>query len=309
MFFKAIDKFFYQLRQLLSVVIFILIALSCIYFIYWLIFNANVKLPDFLTAVLWSVIDFFAMSIKHKPLYNDMLPVLPIMTCGIFILLTYIANCLMILLENNHRFFRNCVDAYKDNLAKTINAELHNDFINELKRTAYMLVKIRISAVHHTSYLTAVTDGNINTQEIEKSVERQILETMDSKLIDNKGMDDRCVYFLLTNFSESKRFLSDLVSRSSTLIKKQIRPKLDINFYCAVDLFNDLSEFTEKSNYLNKVLNLKIENKIAATPRTKVYFENILPSEYQFGVQGEYNLSSNPDKAKNVMIYSMRRKN
>ena len=308
MFLRVIDKFFYQLRQILSVIIFILIGFSCLYFIYWLVFNAKVQMPDFLNTFVWSIIDFFAMSIKNKPLYKELIPVLPIATCGIFILLTYIANCIMVILENNHRFFRNCVDSYKENLAKTINTELHNDFISELKRTSFMLVKIKVSVIHHTSYLTAMTDKDVDTNQIEKDVEKQIMEAIDSKIVSNKGMDDKCVYFLLTNFSESKTFLSELVSRSSILIKKQIQPKIDINFYCAVDLFNDLSEFTEKSDYLNKVLNLKIENKIAATPRTKVYFENILPAEYHFEVQGEYNLSSNPNNTKNVMIYSLRRK-
>ena len=75
-----------------------------------------------------------------------------------------------------------------------------------------------------------------------------------------------------------------------------------------MDLFNDFSEFDDKLNYLDKVINLKIDNKIAATPRTKVYFENIFPSEYYFEVMGEYNLSSDPSRANNVMIYALKRK-
>ncbi len=308
MFLRVIDKFFYQLRQILSIIVFILIGFSCLFFIYWLVFNAKVQMPDFLNTFVWSIIDFFAMSIKNKPLYKELIPVLPIATCGIFILLTYIANCIMVILENNHRFFQNCVDSYKDNLAKTINTELHNDFINELKRTSYMLVKISVTVIHHTSYLTAMTDKDYNPEAVENFIKKQILESMNSNLIKSRGINNGSVYFLLTDFAQSKDFLSELVSKSSGFINKQIQPKVDINFYCAVDLFNDFSEFDDKLIYLDKVINLKIANKIAATPRTKVYFDNILPSEYYFEVMGEYNLSSDPQRANNVMIYAIKRK-
>ena len=308
MFLRVIDKFFYQLRQMLSVIIFILIGFSCLFFIYWLVFNAKVQMPDFINNFVWAIIDFFAMSIKTKPMYKELIPVLPIIACGIFILMTYIANCIMVILENNHRFFQNCIDTYKDNLAKTINTELHNDFINELKRTSYMLVKISVSVIHHTSYLTAMTDKDYNPEAVENLLKKQIFDSVNSNLIKNKGINNGSVFFLLTDFANSKDFLSELVSKSSTLIKKQIQPKVDINFYCAVDLFNDFSEFDDKLNYLDKVINLKIDNKIAATPRTKVYFENIFPSEYYFEVMGEYNLSSDPSRANNVMIYALKRK-
>lgn len=56
-------------------------------------------------------------------------------------------------------------------------------------------------------------------------------------------------------------------------------------------------------------LNLKIRNKMVVSPRYKVYFENIYPNAFTFEVMGEYNLSKDDASKKDVMVYSIRRKN
>ena len=308
MFFRAIDKFFFQIKNFITIITFVLIGFSCLFFVYWLLFSANLKMPDIFNAFIWSIIDFFAQSFKNTPLYNEILPLLPVLTCGIFILLTYLANCLMVFLENNHRLFKNCVQNYKTNLEKTINTELHNDFINELKRTSYMLIKINIAVIKQESYLSTMSQDDINSSTLEDYIEKQIVDTIDSQYIEKKGVHNRSGYFLINNIEYSKDFLIELVSKSSKVISSQLRPKLEIDFYCVVELLNNLSEFPEKSDSMDKILDLKIKNKIAATPRVKVYFDNIFPNVYKFDTLGEYNLSQIPANTKNVMIYSMSRK-
>lgn len=309
MFFRAIDKFFYQLKQFLSVLIFLLIALATLFFVYWLIFSAKIPLPEWLNSFMWSIIDFFAMSFKSTPLYNELLPALPVYTCGIFIIMTYIANCIMVFLENNHTAFKNSVNNYKINLEKTINRELHKDFIKELKRTTFMLSKIKIEAAKQESYLTSGIENAFDADALEGFIQKQILSNLNSDLILKKGITNGSVYFVITDFARAKDFLTELVSVSSRLIKEHLEPKVDINFYCGIEVFNDLQEMQEIDSYVDRLLNLKIKNKMAVSPRYKVYFENIYPNEFTFEVMGEYNLSKTDDVKKDVMVYSVRRKN
>lgn len=308
MFFKSLDKFFEELKTVISVIIFVLIAMAILMFFYWFAYCGKVIMPDWLNSFVWSVINFFAQSYKDTPVYKDNIEILPVLTSVIFGFLTYLANCLLVFLENNHKKYKQSVENYKENLAKTINQELHKDFLHELRRTSFMLVKIKIVIHKKTSYLTAMTDDDVNSEQLEKEIEKYILASVKSGILHSKGKTDDSVYFVVSNLNNTKEFFAELVTKSSQLIQSHIRPKMDIGFYCGVELFNDLSEFDEKSSYLDRVLNLKIPNKIVATPRFKIYFDNIVPSLYDFKVLGEYNLSADEDIVKNTMIYSLQRK-
>ena len=309
MFFRAIDKLFYQLKQFLSLLIFVLIGLAMLFFIYWLLFSAKIPLPDWLNWFMWSIIDFFAMSFKSTPMYKQLVPALPVYTCGVFIILTYIANCIMIFLENNHTAFKNSVNSYKVNLEKTINRELHNDFIKELNRTSFMLAKIRIEASKQESYLTAATETPFDAEALEGLIQKQILCELNSEIIQKKGITNGSVYFLIADLAQAKDFLAELVNVSARFIKQHLKPKVDINFYCGIEVFNDIQEMQEIDAYADRLLNLKIRNKMVVLPRYKVYFENIYPNAFTFEVMGEYNLSKDDASKKDVMVYSIRRKN
>lgn len=308
MFFRALDKFFIQIKQFLSIVAFAFIALATFYFIYWLIVSAKIMLPDWLNNFAWSIIDFIAFAIKGKPAYESNIPVLPVYTSGVFILLTYLTNCLMDFLDNNHRHFKNYVNVYKSNIEKQINVKLHDDFLKELKKVSYMGIKMKVDVVKHESYLTAGTDDNIDTEALQAEIQTQILSSVTSPYIQSKAISNNSVSLLINDFDNAQDVIAELVAKSAGIINQKISSKLDIVFYCGIELFNDMSEFEATSKYLDKILSLKIRNKVAVTPKFKVFFENIFPNAYYFDTTGEYNVSNNPDVVKNVMFYSVRRK-
>ena len=308
MFFRLIDKFFDKIKYLLIIITFILILLASYMFIYWLLFSAKVPLPEWLSVFSWGVIDMCAFGFKNTPLYKEIIPILPVLASGVFIIATYLINCLYSFLESNHRKYQACVENYKEHLASNINKELHNDFIKDLKRTAYMLVKIKIVVKYQKSYLTAMTDTPVDENALAKKIENEILASVNSPAIQKKGMQNDTATYLITNFEQAHDFFVELVNQSSRLISKEIKPKVDIGFYCAAQLFNDLSEASATASYVDRMIDMKITNKIVVTPRFKVYFENIFPDSFYFSVQGEYNLSEDPDLVKNIMIYSIKKK-
>ena len=306
MFFKIIDKSFDRIRYFLSLITFIFITLSILFFIYWLIYSANIPLPEWFTAFFWAIIDFFAFSIKQTPLYKELMPVLPVLTCGVFIILTYFLNCLMLFLSNYHKSYLKKVENYKRNLENTINKTLHNDFLNELRQTRYLLAKIKISAIKQESYLLDTDD--IDISKIENSIQQQILNSIDCMFIEKKGLSNNSVYFLLTDFNNAQTFFTTLINKSTEFIVAQINQKLKISFSCCVDVFNDISQLQEASDSIDKIFKLKIINKITVTPRFKVYYDNLRPEDYHFTLVGEYNISDDSSVIKNMMIYSIVRK-
>ena len=66
MLFKAIDKFFDKIKYLLSLIIFVLIAMATLFFIYWLLFSAKIAMPEWFNRFAWSNIDFWAQVIKGR---------------------------------------------------------------------------------------------------------------------------------------------------------------------------------------------------------------------------------------------------
>lgn len=308
-FYKLIDNFFEQLKYLTSLFIFLLISLSVLLFVYWLVFSAKVAMPDWLNIFVWAIIDLLAKGIKGTPLYKDIIPILPVLASGIFVIITYFGNCFMVFLDNNHKRFEMSVEKYKQNLAKTINEELHKEFIAELSRTNHMLIKLKIVATKHTSYLTAMTDIEVDTDKIENEIQKTILDSLNGAFIVQKGISNGSIYFLVTDFTKSREFITELVTNASLKIKARLLPKMDIAFYCAIQLFDTIAELQDVQTYLDKMLNVKIKNKIIVAPRVKIYFDEMLPQMYQFDVIGEYNLGDDIKHSQNIMIHSLRRKN
>ena len=307
---KFLDKFFEEIKYMITIVVFFNIAMAVLFFIYWLVFCARLTVPYWLELFIWNVIDFWAQGIKHTPLYNEITTILPVLVSGIFVVITYILNCFIVFLEGNHERLNKKVDDYKRKIEKKINEELHHDFIKELKKNNYMLLKIKIAATLHTSYLTAMTDVQIDTAKLEEKIQKAILDSMNEPYIQDKALSNGSLYFFLNDVSVSKDFIVNLVTVSSRLIKPELVPKLDVAFYCAVDLLENPSDLKVRAEYLDRVLNIKIKNKIIATPKFKLYFETIYPGVYQFDVMGQYYIES-PDangKLDSVMVYSLRRK-
>ena len=308
MFFRAIDKFFVQLKYLISIINFVLIAMASLLFVYWLLFSAKIVLPDFIVSFLWAVIDFFAQGIKNSNLYTEITPILPVLASGVFVVLTYLCNCLMLFLENNHIRFQNCVQTYKHNLEKTINQQLHDSFVEDLKKNEYLLVKVKIDIEKQISYLTANVDSDVDVNYIEKQILSSILSFIPAELVAKKGMSADSIYFLIADFDKSREFFSILASRAARCINDFIKPKLKISFFAGTEVFEDLAEFEKKSIYVDKLLSLKVTNKIVASPKFKLLFENLYSDYFSFNVLGEYNLSDNPNKSSYVMMYSLHRK-
>ena len=162
---RFIDKFFEEIKYMITLIVFFNISMAVLLFIYWLVFSAKLTLPYWLELFVWNMIDFWAQGIKDTPMYQEITPILPVLISGVFVILTYFLNCLIVFLESNHEKFNKKVDDYKQHLAKKINEELHHDFINELKKNNYMLLKIKIVAIRHTSYLSEYTDEqDVNTK-------------------------------------------------------------------------------------------------------------------------------------------------
>ena len=147
MFFRTIDKFFVQIKYLISFVTFIFIAMASLLFIYWLLYCAKITLPDPFVSFMWATIEFVSFGFKNTKAYAEITDILPALASGVFIIFTYLANCIMLFLDNNHQRFQNSVKVYKKNIEQKINRELHDSFINDLKKTSYMLVKIKVDVI------------------------------------------------------------------------------------------------------------------------------------------------------------------
>lgn len=308
MYFKNIDKFFNVLKQLISIISFVFIALASYFFIYWLLYNGNVPLPDAFTTCSWQIIDAFTFGLKRLPIYSELLPVLPVLVSVIFIVVTYILNCLIEIIESNRIFVKKQIDNKRIKLEKKINTELHKDFLNELKLYKFMLVKMKVIAEKQESYLTALNENNTDTVVLASSIQKNVYFSVNSPYIKQKTFDNGTLSFLIEDFEHSKDFISELVGKSVSIINKELCPKVDISFYCGAELFHNVDEYDATVKHLDKILNLKIKNRISVTPKFKVYFENLLPDEYIFDMTGEYNLSDNPDVIKNITLHSIRRK-
>lgn len=308
MFFKIIDKLFNNFKQVISIISFFLIGLATYFFIYWLLYSANIPLPQLITDFSWAIIDLFAFPLKSKPIYTELVPTLPVVTCAIFIFFTYFLNCLISFIESNQNLVKDISVKNRIALEKKINTQLHKSFIDELNQYKYAMVKIKIVATQQESYLNSLNTEPVDTIGLAKKIENSILESFNSEFVVKKGTDENSLFFIINDLKNLKNVVTQLVLVSTQFINKELRPKLSIDFYCGVDIATDNLQFPNIAGYLDRVINLKIRNKILVSPRFKVYFENVLPDEYHFNMAGEYNLSEDPLLVKEVTLYHITRK-
>lgn len=308
MFFKVIDKFFVQFKQIISFLIMVLISLSAIAFLYWILKSAGVSLPAFYTDFVNCLNNIFIIPYLGPQRSRELQDILPVITSIIIGVITYIANCLLVGLELNHKKYHIAVDKYKVHVQNNVNKELQNDFYTELRKSTLMLVKIKIIAEQKSSYLTSSVDEKYDTKEISKNIEETILSSVKTKGVSQKGKTSDSIYFLLNDLDSAKEFFTDLVEYSTKVINENTRPKLDIAFYCGCELLNDISEIRTQEKYISRMFGLKLANKIVVTNKFKVYYENLNKDSFYFAVQGEYNLCENNDDIKNTMLYTLQRK-
>ena len=167
---------------------------------------------------------------------------------------------------------------------------------------------MRINVIKEDSYLSAFSENDFDAEELARNIEDKILATTNSSFIQRKGFDKGALSFLLSDISHLKDFISLLVNVSSSVINENIRPKTNIEFYCGLDLLKENESPIPVARYLDKIIGLKIKNKIVVTPRLKLYFEKLMPDEFKFDLAGEYNVSDDPDLVKEVMLHCITRK-
>ena len=307
MIFKVIDKFFKEIKQILSVLSLVLLSISVFMFIYWLFYVIKLDMPICLNSIVSWIIDFFAQPIKHTSDYERLVDILPVLCSILFAFFTYLVNCTIFLLENSHKKYHKYVDNCRLKLEKTINNELHKDFLSELKKNSFMMVKIAISVKNKESYLST-SDDFVDEKSIKNEIEQCILATMKQNTAFTKGKTENGVYFLVSDFLYSKTFFEELVSKAAKVINSYMTPKLEVNFYCCAEVFDEINQLENISKYLDMINSIKISNRIVVTPRYKVCFENLYSTLYEFKLLGEYNINENNIIQKNIMLYSLKSK-
>ena len=308
MFFKVIDKFFVQIKQIVSFVVMILIALSALTFLYWILKSANVILPAWLENLVTYLCNVFTVAHISPQRSREIQDILPVITSIIIGVITYLANCLMVLLERHHKKYHQAVDKYKNFVQNNVNKQLENDFYSELRKSKLMLVKVKVIAEQKVSYLTALTDEKYDTDSISNQIQESILASISTKCVFQKGKANDSVYFLLNDLGNAKDFFTDIVEISTKVINQNMKPKLDIAFYCGCELLNDTTEVRVQEKYISRMFGLKLANKIIVTNKFKVFYENLYNDLFSFSVQGEYNLNGPTDEIKNTMLYTLQRK-
>ncbi len=309
MFFKVIDKFFFQIKQVVSFVVMILISLSALTFLYWVLSCANVALPDWLNDFVIYLCNIFTAAHLNPQRAREIQDILPVITSIIIGVISYLANCLLILLERHHKKYQQAVDKYKNFVQKNVNKQLETDFYSELRKSKLMLVKVKVISEQKTSYLTTLTDQKYDTDAISSHIENTILSSISTHGIYQKGKTSDSIYFLINDLDNAKDFFTDVVEFSTKIINENLKPKLDIAFYCGCELLNDSSEILIQEKYISRMFGLKLANKIIVTNKFKVFYENLHKDLFYFAVQGEYNLNDPEDnEIKNTMLYTLQRK-
>ena len=269
MFFKLTGKLLDKLKNIFSVLSFFCIAMSVLFFIYWLLYAFGFEnFPKPLNNIVWGSVDLFFGWWMSSAQFKEVVDILPVLSSILYGILAYLINCTIVSFGNIQKEVKKTAENYRQNLENKINSQLHSSFLDDLKTNSFMLIKIKTDVSIKTSYLT-----NPNA------------------VVDN-----------------SKDFLTQVVNTSVSSINKYLKENTTVSFYCCAEVFSDLKEFEEKSVYLNRVLALKISNKIAITPKFKMYYENLFPSFYYFKVLGEYNLNASSDNTKNTTLYTIQRK-
>ncbi len=304
--FRTIDSIFNQAKKIISGCMFVTLIMSVLFFLYWLITSMKIVLPGFINGFFLFWINIVNNAIKETSFYKSVTMLLPLIVSVIFIVLTYLLNCVMVYVEQCHSDYKKYVENYKANLEKTINMQLRRNFINELSRTNYFLTKMRLQVKTLNSYLHEPLPEE-ECKKIEDTILRSILNAMGQPYVINKGMDGNSIYFICNDMRLASEFYTHFVAKSIAYINKHIQEKISINFYCAVDVFDFENEIKFKLMELDKILDLRVRNKILVSPRFKVYYQELYPGYFVFKLLGEYNFSKTSYRSQFVNIYTLHR--
>lgn len=304
--FKTIDSLFLHIKKLITIFVFISLTLSIVYFIYWLIVSMKIILPDFINNILLIPINMIGSQIKNAPEFKDVLFLLPVAVSLLFIILTYLLNCVLQYVETSHKNYLKFVDDYKANLETKINTQLKKNFVQELSKTGYYAAKIKIEVESPQSYLKESLSKDEQIA-LENKIITEISDSMNYDSIIKKGIAADSAYFICSEPKNAADFFTSFVNRTVKIINKNLQEHVKINFYCAIDVFDTQYEANFKLIELDKIINLKIKNKILVAPRFKTYFKELYPGYFTFKLLGEYNFSKNNFKSNYINIYTLHR--
>lgn len=304
--FKTIDGLFLHLKKLITILVFITLSLSVVYFIYWLLVSMKVTLPLEINNLFMIPIDLLGSTIKNAPEYKDVLFLLPVAVSLFFIVITYILNCILQYVETSHKNYLKFVDNYKANLETKINNQLKKNFVQELSKTDFYTTKLKIEIEPNESYLNETLSEQERTA-LENKITEEIKNTIKNENILKKGISGSEAYFICSETKNAADFYSDFVKKTVHIINKNIKEKVKINFYCAVDVFDTQYEANFKLIELDKIVGLKVKNQILVAPRFKIFFQELYPGYFTFKLLGEYNFSKNNYKSHYINIYTLHR--
>ena len=308
MIFKIIDICFSKLKILISLVNFFIIVLSIFMLIYWLFVVANVSVSGFLSYFANNIINFFSVIIPDKTKVSDISQITPVFVSIILCVIAYLVNYLITFVDNCHNKYKNYVESYKKHLEYKINTQLHKDFLSELKKTNLLLLKFKVTVTKKSSYLADFECEQINPDEIQENIMKSLYQSIKSSDIVEKGFDRGAMYIVSSKIENSKDLFTLIVSQVSDLMKQNYNQNLKITFSCVAELLENLNNCAIVQNLLSKILSLNIFDKLVATPKFKLYFDNLLPNVYNFTVVGDYNLSQDITITENIVLYSLTKK-
>lgn len=305
--FRTIDNLFLQAKKLITIIIFIFLILSVLFFLYWLLISMSITLPVFIDAFFVLVVNIAGEAIKNTPFYENLVFLLPLVVSMFFIAVTYLFSCLLVYVEDSHKKFKKYVQEYKANLEQSINKQLRRNFITELTKTNYFITKIRIQVKTLNSYLhEPMPEEDCRT--LEQKIITGVCNLMNqSNLYTKELVGTDSAYFVHTDLRLASEFYAYLVQKVVSLINRYMIDKISINFYCAVDVFDNENELKYKLAELDKIVDLKVRNKILVSPRFKVYFQELYPGYFVFKLLGEYNFSQTSYRSQYVNIYTLHR--
>ena len=304
--FKTIDSLFLQIKKLITIIIFISLSLAIVYFIYWLILSIKITLPEVINNLFLIPINMLGAKIQNAPEQNDVLFLLPVAVSLVFIILTYLLNCILQFVEFSHKNYLKFVEDYKADLEIKINTQLKKNFVQELSKTNYFATKLRIAVESPESYLKESMSKEAQI-ELENRIIQEISDSINDGVI-KKGTNASDAYFISSEPKNAVDFYTGLVQKTIKIINKYLSGQIKINFYCAIDVFDTEYEANFKLIELDKIINLKVKNKILVAPRFKTYFQELYPGYFTFKLLGEYNFSKNNYKSHYINIYTLHRR-
>ena len=197
---------------------------------------------------------------------------------------------------------------YRKKLETTINTQLKNDFINQLKNTNYLGLKFKLNAKSVHSYLSEFEVNQNDLDSIVNNLQSEILSSLKHSSIESKGVVDGVCYLSINDLSYTKLIFSQLVENTTTFINAIANKNISIEFLCVAATYDRAEEKISCFNELDKLLALHLVNKIVVPERFKIVFDNLYSSYFEFKVLGEYNLNPINSRIRNVMLYSINRK-